>query len=145
MTWRDTVRTSPNMPRGRTSSITQMASPIMTIWSVAARACASGGTSAEIRAAEAAHTAALANVDVLSAQQVEGQRVAAELRTAVEKAERKADAEPVKKEKGMQKKAKADKAQTKKTRTKKAKSAPKLEVGKKLDVRKNVGARKKSA
>lgn len=43
---------------------------------------------ASVKSAEAAHAAALANVDVLSAQQVEGQRVAAELRTAVEKAER---------------------------------------------------------
>jgi hypothetical protein len=49
---------------------------------------------------------------------------------AVEKAERKAVAKPVKKEKAADKKSKRD---------------TKLEVGKKNDVRKNGGARKKSA
>lgn len=43
---------------------------------------------ANVKSAEAALTAAEANVDVLAAQQHEGERVAAELRTAVEKAER---------------------------------------------------------
>ena len=49
---------------------------------------------------------------------------------AAEKAGRKEAAKPVKKGKGMEKKAKSD---------------TKLQVGKKLDVRKNGGARKKSA
>jgi membrane fusion protein (multidrug efflux system) len=43
---------------------------------------------ANVRSAQAALAAAKANVDVLAAQQTEGRRVAAELRTAVEKAER---------------------------------------------------------
>ncbi|WP_112664323.1 HlyD family secretion protein [Microvirga flavescens] len=43
---------------------------------------------ANVKSAEAAYTAAQANVDVLLAQQIEGQRVAAELQTAVEKAQR---------------------------------------------------------
>lgn len=43
---------------------------------------------ANVKSAQAAQAAAAANVDVLSAQQVEGQRVLAELQTAVEKAQR---------------------------------------------------------
>ncbi len=43
---------------------------------------------ANVQSAQAALAAAQANVDVLTAQQHEGQRVAAELQTAVEKAER---------------------------------------------------------
>lgn len=43
---------------------------------------------ANVKSAQAALAAARANVDVLSAQQTEGRRVAAELQTAVEKAER---------------------------------------------------------
>lgn len=45
-------------------------------------------TQANVRSAQAAQALAEANVEVLSAQQVEAQRVAAEQRTAVEKAER---------------------------------------------------------
>jgi membrane fusion protein, multidrug efflux system len=45
-------------------------------------------TQAAVMSAQAAHTAAKANVDVLSAQQVEAERLAAELQTAVAKAER---------------------------------------------------------
>jgi membrane fusion protein (multidrug efflux system) len=41
-----------------------------------------------VKSAEAAFAAAKANVDVLSAQQNEGQRLAAELQTSVQKAER---------------------------------------------------------
>lgn len=59
---------------------------------------------------------------------------------AVEKAARKAAAKPVKKEKGVQKKVQGEKAQTKKT-----KRDTNLQVGKKPDVRKNGGARKKAA
>lgn len=58
---------------------------------------------------------------------------------AAEKAGRKA-ATPAKKEKGAEKKAESAKTQSVKT-----KSDTKLEVGKKNDVRKNGGARKKSA
>jgi len=43
---------------------------------------------ANVKSAEAAFAAAKANVDVLSAQQNEGQRLAAELQTSVQKAER---------------------------------------------------------
>jgi membrane fusion protein, multidrug efflux system len=43
---------------------------------------------ANVRSAEAAFAAARANVDVLTAQQNEGQRLAAELQTSVQKAER---------------------------------------------------------
>ncbi|MBF9232281.1 HlyD family secretion protein [Microvirga alba] len=43
---------------------------------------------ANVKSAEAASAAAQANVAVLSAQQIEGQRLAAELQTAVDKAER---------------------------------------------------------
>ncbi|MGO4704360.1 HlyD family secretion protein [Microvirga sp. 2MCAF38] len=43
---------------------------------------------ANVKSAEAAFTAAQANVDVLAAQQVEAQRVAAELQTAADKAQR---------------------------------------------------------